>query len=360
MAESIAEDLIATLDAGGTVVTVNRRLARHLAAAHDRTRIARGELCWPTPDVLPYDAWLTRCWIRLADRLPAGGEPVPRLLDAAQEAALWERAMESAGARERLLAFSNAVPRVREAWDLLREWDVDWPRAAGPLDEDAAAFEDWRREYEARRRAGGWLDRAALVDWLLPRLDRDDWPRPMVWAGFDRLSPRQTRLGQALARRGVAVTLWTPPVRSPAAVRLELPDPEAELAAAARWTREILIRQPEARLAVIHPRLDAVRGLITRLFTDCLHPGRAGRAGETGHPLFNISLGSPLADHPLIHDLLLLLETLRPRFALAVAGGVLLSPFTRGGVTERSARAGLDARLRRERRPTADRVRLAA
>ena len=54
------QDLLESLDERTTVVTVNRRLARALRGAHDRVQLARGVEVWPTPDIVPYDAWLRR------------------------------------------------------------------------------------------------------------------------------------------------------------------------------------------------------------------------------------------------------------------------------------------------------------
>ena len=74
--------------AGITVVTPNARLASAFLAEFDARHAANGHSVWETPDILPLDAFLQRLW---EDALYAeGGQPVPLLLSAAQEHALWE------------------------------------------------------------------------------------------------------------------------------------------------------------------------------------------------------------------------------------------------------------------------------
>ena len=60
-----------------TVLTPNRRLAQALEAEFDRAQLGRGLASWEAPDVLPYDAWIERCY---EDALyAAGGSELPAL-----------------------------------------------------------------------------------------------------------------------------------------------------------------------------------------------------------------------------------------------------------------------------------------
>ena len=76
-------DLIGLLEAGATVVTQNRRLALHLKREFDALQLAAGRSVWPTPDILPWTAWLERSYDD-ALHSESGGE-LPLLLGAAQD-----------------------------------------------------------------------------------------------------------------------------------------------------------------------------------------------------------------------------------------------------------------------------------
>ncbi|MFB6259443.1 MAG: hypothetical protein ABEJ96_05705, partial [Thiohalorhabdaceae bacterium] len=75
------------LERGATVATVTNRLARSLQRAYHHRQRAAGHRAWPTPDVLPFSAWLRRAW---GDARDFGGA-TGTLLTPAQELALWEQ-----------------------------------------------------------------------------------------------------------------------------------------------------------------------------------------------------------------------------------------------------------------------------
>jgi probable DNA repair protein len=63
---------------------------------------------------------------------------------------------------------------------------------------------------------------------------------------------------------------------------------------------------------------------------------------------FNVSLGLPLADYPLVRAALAILELSFQEIPFAEASRLLRSPFLAGAESEMAARAKLDARIRRE------------
>jgi hypothetical protein len=66
---------------------------------------------------------------------------------------------------------------------------------------------------------------------------------------------------------------------------------------------------------------------------------------------FNISLGAPLAECPLVADALQILELCGGESPFEHASRIVRSPFIAGGELEREARARLDARLRKRCAP---------
>ena len=79
-------------------------------------------------------------------------------------------------------------------------------------------------------------------------------------------------------------------------------------------------------------------------------PGHALGGDPRALP-FDISLGAPLADFPLVADALLVLALAGPQVAFEQASRLVRSPFIGGAETEIDVRARLDARLRERSSP---------
>ena len=74
------EDCFRAIEAGATVVTASRRLARVLRQEFDFHQKALARSVWDTPDILPFDAFLGRAW---RECVLSGVQPdAPALLDA--------------------------------------------------------------------------------------------------------------------------------------------------------------------------------------------------------------------------------------------------------------------------------------
>lgn len=336
-------DLAQRIAAGCVVVTPNRRLASHLQREFDLAQAASGRRAWPSAECLSLNAFLERTWAE-ATRLRAGAT----LLSGEQEIALWESIIAAAREARPLLNLPAAARAAREAWGLVQAFRLELPRRPG-LDEDSAAFAGWSARYRAQLAARGLIDAALLPDAVaaIAKDARRPGMRRLVFYAFDELAPQSRSLLEALAAAGWEVEELRPPESQGSATRAAYPDAETEFRAVAAQAREILAAPPAARIGVVVPDLSARRAQVQRVFDDALEPGRVmGASRERPRP-YNISLGRPLADYPLVHAALLVLTCARGEFPLAAAGGLVLSPFIGGGETEAAARALLDARLRR-------------
>src|SRR5688572_21245133 len=175
-------DLFARLAEGHTtVVTPNRRLAQTLMAQFDAFQIARDLAVWEAPDILPFGAFVERLWDD-AFHSVTGGEDVPLLLTAAQEQAIWEDIL----AGSNLLSIPQTAAQCRDAWRLAHAWRI----APGGGGEDAQAFRDWAKSYDARTRDE--VDAARLPDVVLLLLEKVAIPDLCVAYAFDIIPP-QTR-----------------------------------------------------------------------------------------------------------------------------------------------------------------------
>ena len=347
------QQLSDALEDGATVVTANRRLARALAADYAAHRQARGVAVWQTQDVLPWGAWLTRAWDSWFDN-PANNEAIPpTLLAPEQEYALWEAVIHARESDARLNV-SAAAELAREAFTLWRGWRLPLGGDSVYYSDDVFAFLRWAAAFEARCDELGAIDGARLADAVADGFmsGRLLAPARLLLAGFDELTPQQQALLQTLRARGCEVEIIAPAAHEAGgAVRVAVADTEQEIQLAARWARARLAENSGTRIGVVVPELGQHRARVARIFADTLHPEALSPQAATGCRVFNISLGAPLRDYPIVHSALNILSLVADPLPLATIGNLLRSPFLGLAQTEASRRAQLDAALRETGRP---------
>ena len=347
------------LAAGAVAVTPNRRLARYLKREYDDAQAASGKSVWPSADVLPYGAFLERTWQELA--LAENGA---LLLSAQQEIALWETVIEASRYAGLLLNATAAARAAREAWITQHAFGMDHPRhraAWESLNDDAAAYSEWRRAYGERLRTAGWIDSAQLPQVIIDVLKTGARTRTrhIIRAGYETLTPQQQALFEALAQSGCVIgdvppddtrALAPGAPNFPGVSSLACDDAEAELHQVAQRVRALLVAHadglPRLRIGVVIPDLAARRTAVMRVFDDVLEPPRALAPNTPAPRLFNCSLGLPLTSYPVVFAAFLILKLAGGEATLEETGALLRSPYLGGAEAEFSARARVDAWLR--------------
>ncbi len=350
------DTLLDSLAAGTTQVTATRRLARYLRFAFDIRQQNRGLKVWESPDILPWTAWLQRCWEQsLESGFMDGDVPAGRLLRPVQEGALWNQVIEEASGDYPLLQVRETAKSARDAWGLLHAWQIPFPCREMTMSGDTLVFRTWVDRYEELCRNRNWFDGTRLPDVVAAAFRNGALaiPSRLLLTGFDELTPQQQVLLDVVKGAGCEVLEAPfPQAQKTAVVRVECADIEEEVAAAARWVRRLLdMDGGPPRIAVVVPDLANRQVVVERVFDDVLVPQSVLPGMEEIDRPFNISLGRPLLNYPLIHDAFLALELDFRTMPLERLGQLLRSPFIAGGDGERTRRGLLDARLRQRGEP---------
>lgn len=329
-------ELFERLAHGQCLVTANDRLARTIQAEWDshHSQYQRG---WRSATVYSLSHLLDELWnkAQIINAIPAGY----MRLRAAQEDELWR---EFIGETARSLSLPLISPAAtargaQRSWQLMQEYEIALEDQRFGWRADSHQFQEWARAFDGRLKAERWIDRGRawrLIDW-----SRMTLPGEMVLVGFDVLTPAQ----RTLASEWGAVVL--PGVRNarvePRCMRLA--DREQEVRQAAAWAKGMLVRTPRARLAVIVPDLEQAAAQVERIFSLEMDPD-----GSAETPWFELSVVGRLSGEPMMAAALSLIGLLSGRVTMQEWSQVLRSPFLGRGVSERSRRAALDMRLRRE------------
>ncbi len=346
--ELIDEDTaLDRLREGSALVTVNQRLARFFLHTYARRQQELGNAVFITPRIQPFTGWAQD----LLDSVdPRSGESEPIPLSRFQELMLWEDVLSRSDLAGSLLRIPPAAQSAAQAFALCCEWRISWPELeAFEQDQDTRAFTVWARDFDAECEAGSWLDHSRIPDRIIRLLDEERLspPQEIILCGFDEHTPQQMELFHALQRAGCSVLSTETAERAGVADITAYPDRTEEITAAAVWARNELERDPSQRIGIVAPDLSGIRDIADRIFRDVLHPRHQGQDPE--QRLYNISLGRPLSEYPLVRAGLSLLELARGSLDWREASGLILSPFLTGAESELTARSRLDADLRQRR-----------
>lgn len=344
------------------VLCSTARLARSLRTAHHDAQRKAGFSQWQPLPTLTLNQWLDGVLEQalLQGHIPL--EETPRLaLNQAQELELWKRVIERVltGEWTALFDLSGLARAAMNANRLMQEWNIPVPDDGFGLAEEVSQFLLWRTEFRRQCEAEGWVEKTRYLDWQIAQLGKaaTALPPEVFIAGFDRISPQEQRLFDALENRGVSVKRWQhlldPQPTGTGQMHIAqtaLADSEAECRAAIAWVARKLETNPQARLAIVSPELAKVRERIAALLDDTLQPRAVSPALAEMPRLYDFSLGHPLAREPVIAAALDLLRLAASRRELAQQdfSRGLLGPYWSACVAEADDRARLDARMRRD------------
>lgn len=344
----MSSQLIEMLEQGATVLTVNRRLARHARQCYADQQQAQGKRVWQTPQVLPWTVWVEQCWDEM--RFIDPSQARYRLLTDAQSEVVWESVIRDSAIGAGLLSISATVRSAMQAWRTLKQWRLNVRDLTAADQPDVQAFCDWAHDYERRCVQKGWLDLVLLPELLIDefrlKLKRISLPPRIIWFGFDDVTPQQQALIESLRHAGVTVEIAAEEISSGNARRLACADSAAEIRNAALWVRGLLERG-ERRIVVVIPDLAGKRAQLFTIFDEVLCPTRLLEQGPEAARPYNVSLGVALPQLPVVASALAMLELASGTMPLETVGRLLLSPHLGAAENEMSRRALLDARLRR-------------
>jgi ATP-dependent helicase/nuclease subunit B len=349
------------IEQGFTIVTPTKRLGRSLQQHYISGQLSEQKKVWETPDILPWAAWIMRLWEDFA----AQQESLPMLLNTQQQKWVWQQLISDSSHAEKLLHASATASQAYDALKNARQWQIEiFPNDLW-LTKDAFAFKSWVKSYDQACEKNGWMDAASLEIALLDISPEcaTQYAAKLCLVGFDELTPAQQSLLKALEKAGSDIKHLQELHRSDQTteviqksdqvnkvIRTTFADSRYELKAIAHWIRDHLETNDDISIGVIVPELENIRSDIENIFDDVLTPGNlfSYETQTQNHRPYNLSLGKPLADYPVINAAFAILGLEKKAIALEDLGALLRSPFIKSAETEMIVRAQLDAHLREQ------------
>ena len=328
------------------LLTSTNRLARHLSQKYAQHQLRSGKQAWESPGILPLSTWLARSLDRAQELKP---RPM-YLLDPEQEKTLWEEIIRESHSTPDLIMGTEIAESASQAWYIQHRHHIPDEEISSWDSPETRAYLDWSSSYLRTCQHENLMDSARLPGLIRDLAERGEleFPDHVVLAGFYELEPALRDLLLALQNQGTRLYhLEREQIPDLELHQAPLPDNEAEIREATWWARSILRENPEARIGIVVPGLEGMREKVLTTFEQVLHPEAALSPQESPERAFNISLGEPLSQQPLIRCALLLLDLLSSRkIEIRNLSAILRSPFIQGWDQEYPARAKLDLKLR--------------
>ena len=306
---------------GALVLTANQRAARMLRSAFDAAQKNAGHIRWDAANIRPLETWLESLWHQLL----LDGADSRLLLNSTQQHMLWREIIAADPDLSTLRSVDVLAELASRAWRLLHLHAGSLDDADFQTSTDTRAFSRWARQFARTCSRELFLTSAELPSALQTALTRHRLSltlSTLLLVDFDHHPPAHRLFLEALRKAGILVEETETSVARTSGSLHAAAEPHQEFHAAAVWTRERLDGNPTAQIALVVPDLASLKPLLERIFRE-----RLNSASEAAPPLFEFSLGQPLAETgPGAAALDVLAWSLGP-LSLDRISHLLLSPF---------------------------------
>lgn len=325
-----------------TVLTPNRRLAATLHKHYQIYQTKQAHACWLTPDILPISTWLQRLW---TDAAQQDIQALPLLLNPTQESFLWEKILLKTKASNYLLQVAETADLARSAWNLLRQWQVDYRQPIFSSSEDYLALQEWLQDYAALCTKNRWLDGATLTDVLIEKIETNkiNPSKHILLLGFTEIAPQLKTLFTVCEAKNCRIETFTATQPVQNNQRISLIDTETEILTLARWAKKLYLQDINLQIGCVIPNLDKSRERVLQIFNEVF-----ANEIELGANPFNLSAGKNLARLPLINIAIQCLGLFKTTLTLETFALLLSSPFIGDAEQERLKRYKYDRKLRQD------------
>ena len=331
---------------GAAIVASTVRAARALRQQYNRQQQAAGNHGWRTPQILAWEPWLKTLW----DAAILRGAESRILLNDAQEAELWMQVLQQDEAGAQTMSIAGLAKQAQQAWRAMQQYRIELSHVRNDGTLDAQAFSRWAAELEKICRRLSVVPFSQVGPALASTIQTGNLPLPkaMFLVGFDRTTPSQGLLIEAVRVQGCQVEMVeigptpTEIPSDPAIVYARTPD--EEIAGAAQWIRATLLENPGQRIGVVLPALGEMRDRIDAAFRRVLAPSSMDVHVSGSRLPYEFSLGTPMHRMQAIRTALTLLAWLDTSLPPEEISWLLVH----GGFGSRSsdARAMLDKKFR--------------
>ncbi|KTD23619.1 recombinase B [Legionella lansingensis] len=311
------EELLALMQNGATVITPNNRLSNELL--HDFA-VAFPKSAQKKPICLPYTAFLLHSFKTFWHKYSRNNHPL--LLTELQCRYLWRQII----ATKQTEVNRGLLNAIHEAWTRCHLWMLDLNHSVFAYNLQTRQFQQWAQQFLRELDCLGAITEAQLAPYLCSQNSAFSVSQ-LVWVCFDDYTPQQKKLQHYLNDQGCMLYHYDLATQATNLYQYAAKNEEDEYQQLFCWLKERLACG-ERRLGVVIPDLEKKSSYLHRTLQQ-----------HFPQTTFNISLGKPLAEYPLVAHALNYLQLDGKMLDVHQARLLLHSPFIAYSQTELLARA---------------------
>jgi probable DNA repair protein len=326
------------------VITANRRLALELKGRYDQSQANQGKQAWESANILSWGDWLQSQFQDLQDL----GLTDKSLLTPHQNHTLWEQIIRQSSRDQGFLNLSSVAKLAQDAWTITQSWQISSKIVASYTNSETELFLSWANSFENRISQENWIDSSQVPTLVEEQIVSGalNAPGKIILAGFDEIAPQHSELLHALNEKGCDISYLTSETVENKIRRFQAVETKQELLTAVHWAIKRLQSNHDARVGIVVPKLTELRREVEQILDRCLDP-MSILPGSTGaEKAYNISIGTPLDQCPLVMDAMVILRFAGGFISSSDLSRLLRSPYIAGSKEEGDRRARLDAYIR--------------
>lgn len=313
------KQLFDLLDKGFAVLTPNNRLSEDILRQyfiHGNTKTVKKPIC------LPFSIALSKAYEDILFNSQTSASH-PTLLNSAQCRYLWQELIKEQSHITYSEGLNDAVIR---AWEHCQQWEIELNHSAFHYTAQTRQFQSWWRLFEKQLKQQQLITECQLISYLIEQ-NTHLFSQPIIWACFDDFNPQQKRLQRHLIAQGLVQYVYDLPEQKNSAQIFTAKNDKEEYLQLTYWLQQQL-QKNNSRIGVVVPDLHQKLMILPRILEQHIEPS-----------LFNISLGQPLSQFPLVAHALCWLNQETNYISSHQASLFLQSPYVGGAHEEFLARS---------------------
>lgn len=320
------DELFEALSDGATLITPNARLTKIFSEYYDASR---QQSVWIKANIGPFSQWIHQIWSTYAITL---GEHQPSYISDQQSDLIW---LNLVTAYEN--SFYNAqalAKKLKQAYEHCLAWQIDPMSEYFDKNDETIFFKNLLQKY-----LGATPNKKSsieLLSSLLTPLRQQQLvlPTRVIFGFFDDYTPLQKAfINELQANPAIEVTFYDERVSPILCQRVELQSEQEELAQVIAWIKNQLSLGAK-NIGVVVPNLQQLRNSFEKTLLS-----------HFKKEAFNISLGKPLIQFPIVNNAIALLSLNRGSISLEQLHQLCHSTFIGGCKQEQQLRYQLYDKL---------------
>jgi len=276
------------------------------------------------PNIFSYTSWLQNYWQRNNPKRSI------RLLSQMELRFFFKEIIQQGSNNHSEVVIDELI----KCYHLCKTHFIDIETIPSFFSSPSALLVKWIYELEKMKLARGCIDSTDLFKMVYETLDKFEKKGKYFAFGFNKPTPEQGKLFQILG-----CELIKPISPDNTIQALSFTDYESELQAIANWAKETSTQNPDYQIGIVIPNLGELQNMVKNVFDQVFSSSLI----ETHSKPYNISLGIPLYQYPLIQHLLNTIKLSKQIIDDSINHKTLIkvitSPFIQGAHKESNNRA---------------------